>query len=331
MKKLKVRIEDIDIKNPFLIHHADFFINLLRQKYDVEILRKGYEDPDILFFSCWGSRNNVKWPHCLRIYFTAERDYPDYNICDYAIGLVNAGDSDRFLHFPFYTFYNDLLQKYEALSPISDFSKYLNRDFCSVVVTDPYRNPFFFDFFKKLNEYKPIACGGKWNNNVGGRVPDKLDFIKNYKFNIAFENMKVDGYVTEKIIEALVARTIPIYWGSDSVKNEFGEGNYINICDFNSVNEAVDYIINLDKDDQLYKDILTKNVQLPLTYEEWCNKVLDFLVKAIENDQRFFDPRCNRIFEEKKIFNKIHTSFPGKLYKHTKRLSYKTLEFLKKF
>ena len=326
MKKLKVRIEDIDEKNPFLIHHADFFIYLLRQKYDVKILRKESEEPDILFFSCWGGMNNIKWTNCLRIYFTAERDYPDFNLCDYAIGLVNEGDSARFLHFPFYTFYNDLLQKYENLSPITDFSKYLHRDFCSCVITDHYRNPFFFDFFKKLNEYKPIACGGKWNNNVGGRVADKLNFIKNYKFNIAFENMKVDGYVTEKILEPLVARTIPIYWGSDSVKNEFGEGAYINISDFSSIKEAVNYIIELDQDEQLYKDILSKNAKLPLTYEEWCDKVLNFLVKAIESDKRFFNPRCNRIYEEKKIFNKIHTSIPGKLYIYTKRLRYKTFD-----
>lgn len=327
MKKLKIRIEDVDTKNKFLAKYPDFLVNLLKRKYDVEILTTGVEEPDLLLFSGWGSMNNVKWTKCLRIYFTAERDYPDFNVCDYAIGLTNAGVSDRFLHFPFYTFYNDLMPKYEQLSLSRDFPGLLNRKFCSVVVTDSYRNPIFFEFFNKLNKYKAIDSGGRWNNNVGGPVADKLEFIRNYKFNIAFENTKVDGYVTEKLLEPLVAGTLPIYWGSETVKEEFGEGAYVDISDFKSVDEAVDYIVKLDKDDDLYLEMISKKARLPLSYNEWCDKVLDFLFNAIESDKRYFDPRCNRIFEERKIFHHIHTSLPGKLYRKSKRLSYKTIDF----
>lgn len=41
-------------------------------------------------------------------------------------------------------------------------------------------------------------------NNIGGRVTDKLDFLSNYKFNLAMENVSHDGYCTEKIIEGFV-------------------------------------------------------------------------------------------------------------------------------
>ena len=330
MRKLKVRIEDIDVKNPFLIHHADFFINLLRRKYNVDILTQGEEEPDVLFYSCWGGMNNIKWTNCLRIYFTAERDIPDFNMCDYAIGLVNIGNTERFLHFPFYTFYNDLMRKYEQLTDI-DVNKLLDRDFCSVVVTDPYRNPYFFEFYKKLNNYKAIASGGRWNNNVNGRVPDKLNFIRNYKFNIAFENMKVHGYVTEKIIEPLVARTIPIYWGSDSVRDEFGEGSYINISDFSSLDEAVEYIKEVDKNNKLYLDILNRKATLPYSYEEWSEIVLHFLITAIEKGERFFDYRCNRVFEQKRVYHKIHTGIAGRIYRRSKRFIYNINETLKRW
>ena len=34
------------------------------------------------------------------------------------------------------------------------------------------------DFFHKLNEYKKVDSGGKYLNNIGKPVVDKMDFIK---------------------------------------------------------------------------------------------------------------------------------------------------------
>ena len=330
MRDITVRIEDVDTKSPYLIKQPYFFVELLKRKYNVIILTDSNEEPDILFYSCWGSMDNVKWTRCLRIYYTAERDCPDFNMCDYAIGLVNIGTTERFLHFPFYTFYNDLMRKYENLPNIDDPVSFLNREFCSTVVSDPYRSPIFFDVFNRLNEYKPIASGGRWNNNVGRPVLDKMDFIKNYKFCLAFENMKVDGYVTEKIMEPLVARTIPIYWGSRSVKKEFGDGAYIDISDFDTVDRAIDFIKKVDNDDNLYMQILNRRADIPYTYDEWCDRLLDFLVDAIENGERIFDSRCNRVYSEKNIYHIIHTSLPGVLYRHYKQALYYLMKLWRK-
>lgn len=38
--------------------------------------------------------------------------------------------------------------------------------------------------------------------------------MRRYKFTIAFENQSYPGYVTEKIADALMAGTVPIYWGA---------------------------------------------------------------------------------------------------------------------
>ena len=46
-----------------------------------------------------------------------------------------------------------------------------------------------------------------------GRSRKKIDIMKLFKFNIAFENEISDGYVTEKILHSLYANTIPIYFG----------------------------------------------------------------------------------------------------------------------
>lgn len=43
----------------------------------------------------------------------------------------------------------------------------------------------------------------------------KVSFLRKYKFSIAFENGSTDGYITEKVTNALEAGTVPIYFGSD--------------------------------------------------------------------------------------------------------------------
>ena len=304
MRDLTVRIEDRDIAP--LDKHGDFLVEILRRRYNVEVLTNDSQEPDILFFTCFGG-DNLKWTNCTRIYFTAERDYPNYNLCDYAIGLTDIGIPKRFLHFPIYVFYNDILRKYESIDSADVDSKWaLGRDFCSGLVSNPFRNGIYFDLFKKLNEYKKVASGGQWNNTIGFRVTDKLDFIKNYKFNLAIENTKATGYVTEKLLEPFVARTVPIYWGcSNWAKKEFGEGGYIDISDFDTIDRAVEYIRKVDNDDELYMQILRTGAKMSHTYDEWCDILLDYLSNIIEHGERIFETCRNYSYNEKLMYYRI--------------------------
>ena len=44
-----------------------------------------------------------------------------------------------------------------------------------------------------------------------------IDYISEYKFYLAFENTKSPGYITEKIVNAMLAGVIPVYWGDESI------------------------------------------------------------------------------------------------------------------
>ena len=59
--------------------------------------------------------------------------------------------------------------------------------------------------------------GGRFLNNVGGPVVNKIEFLSSYKFSIAMENSNGDGYVSEKIYDSLISGTIPIYYGDFTV------------------------------------------------------------------------------------------------------------------
>src|SRR6185295_15504254 len=93
-------------------------------------------------------------------------------------------------------------------------------------------------------------------NNVGFNVPliagAKTEFLKAYKFNIAFENASVPGYTTEKLVEPMAARCLPIYWGNPRIGEEFNSGSFLNYYDFPSEERLVEEIIALDQDDTRY-------------------------------------------------------------------------------
>lgn len=100
-------------------------------------------------------------------------------------------------------------------------------------------------FFHRLSRYKNVDAGGRAFNNIGYRVPGgpwgKIEFLKPYKFNIAFENASLPGYTTEKIVEPMAARCLPIYWGNPLVHREFNPKSFLNYFDFRDEDAADPY------------------------------------------------------------------------------------------
>jgi hypothetical protein len=93
-------------------------------------------------------------------------------------------------------------------------------------------------------------------NNVGGRVPNKLEFIRKFKFTIAFENFSYPGYTTEKLTEPMVMQSLPIYWGNPLVHYDFNPRSFINWHDYGNDEAVIERIIELDRNDDLYLEYL---------------------------------------------------------------------------
>ena len=53
-------------------------------------------------------------------------------------------------------------------------------------------------------------------------VRSKIKTMSNYTYSLCMENSYSHGYVTEKLLDGYIARTIPIYWGgiSESILNQ---------------------------------------------------------------------------------------------------------------
>ncbi|MDD4962493.1 MAG: glycosyltransferase family 10 [Gallionella sp.] len=50
-----------------------------------------------------------------------------------------------------------------------------------------------------------------------GKCASKFEVLQNYQFCLCFENMWMDGYITEKIFDCLYAGTIPLYMGAPDI------------------------------------------------------------------------------------------------------------------
>jgi len=63
--------------------------------------------------------------------------------------------------------------------------------------------------------------------NYRGLSVSKLATLRRYSHAIVFENQRQPGYITEKLLDCLVAGTVPIYWGAPDVRESVPAGALI--------------------------------------------------------------------------------------------------------
>lgn len=77
-----------------------------------------------------------------------------------------------------------------------------------------------------------------WQNFVAiresfrGPCENKLSVLSNYRFSLCFENMPMQGYVTEKIFDCLYAGTVPVYLGAPDIDKIIPPEVYVDMRDF---------------------------------------------------------------------------------------------------
>lgn len=271
MKTIKVKF--VDFWENFDPRH-NFIADIISKKYRIELS----DAPDYLIFSVFGYEN-IDYHNCTKIFYSGENITPDFNICDYAIGFNFLSFGDRYIRMPFYTAYG---VRQLAAPKVIVPEVVLNRKFCSFVVSNAKGAPERERFFQLLSEYKQVDSGGRYKNNVGGPVPDKNDFIKNYKFNIAFENSMCDGYTTEKIMEPMLVNSVPIYWGNKLIDRDFNPASFVNVSSYSSLEEAVEHIVRLDQNDDEYLSLLSTPWFNEENYLNWEEQFLAFFNNIFE-------------------------------------------------
>ena len=253
----------------------------------------------------------------IRIFITGENIYPDFNLVDYAIGFDYLDFGDRYFRRPLYlgTGYEDDWIKAINKHLCIDFNSYHKRKFCNFVYSNSNADKKREEFFRLLGAYKTVDLGGRYLNNIGKCVENKLSFQQQYKFSIAFENASAPGYTTEKLMQAFAAGTIPIYWGNPLIAEEFNTKAFINCHDYNSFEDVIEIVKKVDNDDSLYYSYL-KEPACTHTQFEMAQKTLDDYEKFVLH-----------IFQQpyEKAFRR-NRSLAGWMYEYEKQMKVQLME-----
>jgi alpha(1,3/1,4) fucosyltransferase len=226
-------------------------------------------EPDFLLFSVFPGE--LPPARATRIFYTAENVRPDFAACDWALSFEYDEElrHRRHLRLPNYVRLGagaDLLHRRDPADVLAGKSR-----FCNFIYHR--ETPERTRFFELLSKYKRVDAPGRSHNNmaaIGGHLSadasrfaagyhgQKVEFQRPYKFTIAFENASYPGYTTEKLYHAMVAETLPVYWGNPLVHRDFNTASFLNAADFESLDNLADAVVDLDRNDDLYLSYLSQ-------------------------------------------------------------------------
>ena len=129
--------------------------------------------------------------------------------------------------------------------------------------------------YEALKEKMNILCAGKWNNNTDilwkEYSDNKIKFLNDCKFTICAENTDTPYYVTEKLFEAFLGGSVPIYAGGAS-RPEPGIVNPDAVLLWEQGNrENNDAVVRkaceLNQNEKLYAEFISQTKLLPYTVD----------------------------------------------------------------
>lgn len=104
------------------------------------------------------------------------------------------------------------------------------------------------EFFNRINGFD--LYGKEWPGGWSkGYFPqNKIHLLKNYKYCLAYENMKDSkGYITERIFDCLYGGCVPIYWGAANISDYVPKECFIDRRLFASNEELYQHLLQIDE------------------------------------------------------------------------------------
>ena len=123
-------------------------------------------------------------------------------------------------------------------------------------------------FFENHKEYSFGLYGSDWDgwSNWKGTVKSKGEIYSQYKFAFCLENLRVNGYITEKIFDCFQKGIVPVYGGAYNVTDYIPSECFIDYFSFDDMQELVNYLNEMKK--ETYYEYLN-NIQIFLKSEKF--------------------------------------------------------------
>ena len=279
MEKIKVAFIDFWPE----ITQENIFLPILRRYFDVE---ETSVNPDVVFHSIFGGMKETPKYNCKMILFLGENHRPSSFKTDYSISFDPHTEKNyRLPLWQVYLIINPMLKE-KLFGPRINHKAFDN--FCSFTVSNS-GNSDRNNFFHHLNTYKKVKSYGrcmpndlsliKASENRYWRDAKYEFFLKNtHKYAIAFENNSYPYYTTEKLMDAFLAGSMPIYRGDPKVKEDWNVNAFIN------ANKGLDYALNKIKEMEYWEEGIensfsnryTEPIFTPEQKERHLNNMNDF-------------------------------------------------------
>jgi hypothetical protein len=171
----------------------------------------------------------------------------------------------KIINFPLFIAYVDSNNYYKELIENKIINIIPKKAICAVISNNKSSERIYI--LDKLEKFFKIDYAGNFRNNVnkiegGYNSLSIINFYSQYKFVICIENTKQETYITEKIINGFLAKTIPIYWGSNNITEHFNENRFINITSLNDkvLNCAIAKIKKIINSDEEYLKVIKEPI-----------------------------------------------------------------------
>ena len=266
----------------------NLFTYILSKHFDIEIS----DNPDFVICSNRGTPFEYMKYDCVRIMFMGENLSPDFTVFDYCIVFDFLDFGDRYFRLPFGLFFNsgkawvpDRITREQA-EEILRQKKY----FCNFIYGHQSSHGMREKLLYELSKYKEVVSPGSYLNNVNGNKKrcswqEKHDYLKQSKFTIAGDSIHYPGFVTEKIVDPFIYHSIPIYYGSTRIYDDFNKDAFVCCESEDGIDRVIEQVKYLDTHDDAYMDML---MQQPLVTEDYTIRLYEqleeFLVKIFSQD-----------------------------------------------
>lgn len=138
--------------------------------------------------------------------------------------------------------------------------------------------------WEKYNDHPNIRVGSS-----GGKLHDprpSVEIMKEFTFTLIFENCDAEGYVSEKLYDAFVAGSIPIYYGNNNSDVGIPLDMYIDLKKFTSSTQLSDFLTSMTMEDiKGYQDRIERGREVVLkkvgtkAFSEILHKVMSSMAK----------------------------------------------------
>ncbi|GBR73582.1 putative fucosyltransferase [Candidatus Termititenax aidoneus] len=325
-KAVKIRFTNFWFEPPQLPPETTFFLKPLlktfiqaQQKYQIV----HYAPADIQFFSVFGRRQVIERSRAkYKIFYTGENvsgnsrvdSYKQYN--DYVSDQTRLDQiklslgfnflaKENYLRLPLWLwyFFDPYSSKDKIRHKLKEFwntNSGKRQKFCALVASHDNKNNLRAEIHNTLSSIGQVDCPGKLLHNDDSLktvfADNKIIYLRQYKFNICPENSHGNGYVTEKLFQALHAGCIPIYNGySPDPEPNIINPKVILWFEPNSNNtQTLKQVKELWADEQKYRTFLAQNCFLdtaPEMIHDYLKKYCAALEEIAEKSLKPGHPR----------------------------------------